>query len=133
MGSDLSNEDITRNRKLSEDYSIIGFSKYNKEGSIFYEITLQAKTKDVPYFMQKLTINSNYVAVKIEQFDLSKRLVKTIVVDEIGQFDTRYYPIKITVLDALKTNYKTIFYTNNPKFNIPIDPKIFTIQNLYNK
>lgn len=133
MGSDISNEDITRNRKLTDDYFIINFSKYEKEGMIFYQLTLQAKTKEVPYFMQKLTINQNFVAIKTEQYDLSKRLIKIIQVDDIKNFNNRYYPVKTTIIDALKQNYKTIFKIENPSFNIYIDPKIFTIQNLYNK
>lgn len=133
IGSDISNEDITRNRKLTDDYSIINFSKYEKEGIIFYELTLQAKTKEVPYFMQKLTINQNFVAIKTELYDLSKRLIKIIQVDDIKNFNNRYYPVKTTIIDPLKQNYKTIFTIENPSFNIYIDPKIFTIQNLYNK
>lgn len=133
MGSDISNEDITRNRKLTEDYSIISFEKVIKNNEIFYEILLQAKTKDVPYFMQKLTINSDFIAVKTEQYDLSKRLVKTITTDEIKKFGSRYYPVKVTIQDGIKTNYRTIFTITDVSFDISIDPKIFTIQNLYNK
>ncbi|MCR4420869.1 MAG: outer membrane lipoprotein-sorting protein [Spirochaetales bacterium] len=133
MGSDISNEDITRNRKLLDDYSIVSFNKIIEKDNIFYELTLQAKTKDVPYFMQKLIINSDFVAIKTEQYDLAKRLVKTIIVDEIKKFGSRYYPVKVTIQDGIKTSYKTIFSITDVSFNIPIDPKIFTIQNLYNK
>ncbi len=133
MGSDISNEDITRNRKLTDDYSIISFNKIIDKDNIFYELLLQAKTKDVPYFMQKLTINSDFVAIKTEQYDLSKRLVKTISADEIKKFGSRFYPVKVTIQDGLKPNYKTIFSIKDVSFNIPVDPKIFTIQNLYNK
>lgn len=133
MGSDLSNEDITRNRKLLEDYDITSFSKYAKDGETFYEIILTAKNKDVPYYMQKLTINSKYIAIKTEQYDLSKRLIKTITVDEIKSFESRFYPVKVTVIDGIKTNYKTIFVISKIEFNIPINNDIFTIQYLYKK
>jgi hypothetical protein len=133
MGSDISNEEITRNRRLLDDYSVISFNKIYEKNDIFYELILQAKTKDVPYFMQKLLINSDFVAIKTEQYDLAKRLVKTITADEIKKFGSRYYPVKVTIQDGIKTNYKTIFSITDVSFDIPIDPKIFTIQYLYNK
>ncbi len=133
MGSDISNEDITRNRKLTDDYKVESFKKYEEDGKIFYEILLIAKAKDVPYFMQKMIINSDFVAIKTEQYDLAKRLVKIITADEIKKFGSRFYPVKITVADGIKQNYKTVFQISEPQFNIFIDSKIFSLQNLYNK
>lgn len=132
MGSDLSYEDITSNEKLLDLYEIEDYKNINFEGKNYIFISLIAKVKNVSYFKQELLINpENLSLFRVNYFDLALRKIKEIHFLKYENFKNRIYPIETIIKDAKREDYYSKFEIINAKFDIEIDDKIFTIENLY--
>lgn len=113
LGGDASNRDILR-ISLVEDYEVIGDVE-NVDG----ELLLKLKAKDlktaynqVNFYLDKKT----KYPIKQEMLSLSGKVIKTIEYVEYIEFDQGYFPSRVTILDQLRKDSKTIFtYTDLSK------------------
>ena len=113
LGGDASNRDILR-ISLVDDYEVIGDVE-NVDG----ELLLRLKAKDLKTAYNQVSFyldaKTKY-PIKQEMLSLSGKVIKTIEYDNYIEFDQGYFPSKVTILDQLRKDSKTIFtYTDLSK------------------
>ncbi len=113
LGGDASNRDILR-ISLVADYEVIGGLE-NIEG----ELLLKLKAKDLKTAYNQVNFyldTKTKYPFKQEMLSLSGKVIKTIEYADYIAFDQGYFPSKITILDQLRKDSKTIFtYTDLSK------------------
>lgn len=127
MGSDLSYEDMTDDRKLTEVYnaSVLTTEKYLERNTTVLKLT--AKTTDLAYASQKLWIDQErFVPLKQELYGKSGQLLKRIELSEVKQVQGRWFPHKMVYKDVLKQGKGTEFLITSIKFDQEIPAHIFT-------
>lgn len=109
MGSNFSYEDISENRKIRDIYSI-----QMEEDSLYYILTMTAKTDDAPYKLKKSYVMKDAFLPKREEiYSSSKRLLKEFEVEEYKEIGGINIPSKIMMRDLLlRDDYTEINYTH---------------------
>ncbi len=113
LGGDASNRDILR-ISLVEDYDILGSLK-ELNGQLI--LRLKAKNLKTAYNQVSFYLDSNTrFPIKQEMLSLSGKIIKIIEYDDFVALGESYFPTKLTILDQLNKDSKTIFkYTDITK------------------
>ena len=102
MGSDLSYEDVTENRRLYQIYDaeIIGNEIYNNQEC--YVLELKAKETDITYYSRKIWVDKErWLPLKEERYAKSGKLLKKTEIEEVFKVSGRWYPKKMNFKDML--------------------------------
>lgn len=131
MGSDLSFEDLMKNDKLVELYSVTVTGEEKVDDKLCYVLDLEAKSKEAPYKRQKIWVGKEeFIPYKYEYFALSGRLMKTGVVLKTKMIKGKNYPVKVKVINELRKNSYTVFEMKDIKIAVEIPDETFSRQNL---
>ncbi len=132
MGSDFSYEDITeRDKELNKDYTACLLDEEEFQGVPCFVVHLESKTPQSNYYTQKIWVDKkNFVGRKVEFYARSGKLLKVLTVDEVRLIEGRFYPVKFTMQDKLRTNTKTEIILKEIRFDTPIPEDTFTERNL---
>lgn len=127
MGSDLSYEDMMDDRKLTEMYDAKVSGEEEIDGRKCLVLDLTAKVEDVAYYTQKIWVDAErFVPLRQEMFAKSGQLLKRTNLTDIQKVDGRWYPMKMTYKDMLKSGDGTDFIVDNISFDQDIPAYIFT-------
>jgi len=127
MGSDLSYEDMMNNETLSENYSSKVTGSENYEGADCYVLELKATKNDVAYPKRVLWVHKKYfVPLKEELYAKSGKLLKRLELSDLKQIDGRWYPMKMTFKDMLKSGKGTEFIISEIQFDKEIPKYLLT-------
>ncbi len=131
MGSDVSYEDALDTDLLSERYNVAITGTDTIAGNACWVLTLEAKTKDAPYFKRTLWVDQKtYVAWKEDMFAKSERLLKQSRVLEVREVSGRHVSVRSEVENKLRKNSKTVFIMEKIAFDEPVSESLFTMRNL---
>lgn len=121
MGSDLSYEDMTENRKMIEMYDAVVEGEEEMHGRVCYVLQLTAKEEGLSYFSRKLWVDrERWLPVREERFAKSGKLLKTTNIVEMFQIDERWYPKKMIFKDELARGDGTEYIIDAIDFNVKI-------------
>ena len=127
MGSDLSYEELTENKKLQDNYDSVVEGTENINGRNTYVLTLTANNPKVAYYKRKLWVDSErWLPIKQELFAKSGRLLKKVEITEAFQVEGRWYPKKMIFKDMLSRGKGTEFIMEEIDFNVDIPDYKFT-------
>ncbi len=127
MGSDMSYEDITENRKLIEMYDAVVEGEAEMNGRPCYVLMLTAKADDVSYHSRKLWVDhERWLAVREDRFAKSGKLLKTANIVEMFQVDERWYPKKMIFKDELARGDGTEYIIDSIDFDVEIPDHMLT-------
>ena len=127
MGSDLSYEDMMDDRKLTELYTATLGGDEVIGGRKTWILDLTAKVSDVSYHSMKMWVDTErYVPLKEELFGSSGQLLKRTTFEEVEQIAGRWFPMKLTYKDVLKSGDGTEFTITSVRFDQKIPDYIFT-------
>jgi len=131
MGSDLSYEDMTENKKLLDSYSGQLKPAEKLDGEDVYVVHLKAKQKGVAYpeiiqWISKRTL----LPIKEERFANTGRLLKVTRLADIEKIGERYYPRRFIIEDKLKKGTRTELVLSDIKFGADVPQGIFDVRNL---
>jgi outer membrane lipoprotein-sorting protein len=131
LGSDMSYEDLTGGKTLLGTYRVSLEGTDTVDGAECYRIRMEAKARNVAYPVQVMWVDAKlWSARRIQQFSLAGRLLKEIA---IGSFETvagRTVATRMVLEDKLKKNSRTVFVVERIEVDIPLDPKLFTLEHL---
>jgi len=132
MGSDFSYEDITeRDKELEEDYTASLLDEEEFQGVPCFVVHLESKDPQRNYYTQKIWVDKEkFIGRKVEFYARSGKLLKVLTVDEVRLIEGRFYPVKFTMQDKLRTNTKTEVMLKEIRFDTPIPEDTFTERNL---
>jgi outer membrane lipoprotein-sorting protein len=127
MGSDLSYEDMMEDQKLTHHYEAVVTGTESFDGRSCWVLKLEAKTKNVAYFMRKLWVDqSREIPLKEELFAKSGKLLKKLELKDVTKIEERWFPKRMIFKDMLKKGKGTEFIFQDIKFDQVIPKHIFS-------
>jgi len=132
MGSDYTNDDILRESSVVNDYihEIVG--EENIAGRICYKIKMTAREdasiiwgKQIRWIDKK-----DFLVLKAELYDEDDYLVRTETGSDIKIMDGRTITSKIELIPEEEPENKTLLEIREIKFNIAVEEKYFSQQNM---
>lgn len=128
VGSDLTYNDITVfSGGNFKDYYAAEILEENEEE---YLLRLSPTDSDIDYSYGRLWVRKDiFYPVKIEFYDQSEDLLKTIDLEKIEEIDGNWLARKITVKNVQKGS-RTIMNMEDVKFNVELNEQIFTTRYL---
>ena len=127
MGSDLSYEDMTEDKKLSQTYAakLEGIEKFREVSCNI--LILQAYDKTTSYQKRKLWIDAERkVILRQELYAKSGMLIKDVEFLDYRPVGKRLFPEKMVFRDLLKKNTQTTYIFDAIKFDVKIPAKYFS-------
>jgi hypothetical protein len=131
MGSHLSNDDLVRDSRMSEDFTATLIQKPESSSENIYEIELIPKP-DAPVVWGKVLarINTDKLPLDFRYYDESGTLIRTMKFDEIKEFDGKKMPAVMTIIPEDESGEFTRFTYVDVDFSTPVSAKDFTLQAL---
>ena len=127
MGSDLSYEDMMEDSKLTHHYEALVTNTESLDGQPCWVLKLEAKTKDVAYFMRKLWVDqSRVIPLREELYAKSGKLLKKLELKDVTKIEDRWFPKRMIFKDMLKKGKGTEFIIMDIKFDQDIPEHIFS-------
>jgi len=127
MGSDLSYEDITANRKLIDMYNakVIGSEKI--DGRNCYVVELTAKIDNISYYSRKLWVDKErWLPLKEERYAKSGRSLKRSKLLEVFSVENRWYPKRVLYHDLMQSGDGTEYIIDKLELHVNINEARFT-------
>lgn len=131
------NSDLSNNELLNEGSIITDYDKKLVNTEIFqnfdcYVIELTPKpNKNIVWGKQVLWITKNdFILLKIDFYDEDMNIVKTYIASDIKTIGGRNIPTHFEVIPLNVKNQKTILEIKRIVFNVKVDEKFFSIQNM---
>jgi len=127
MGSDLSYEDITENKKLIEMYNakVTGSEKINGRDCFVLELT--AKVEDLNYYSRKVWVDKErWLPLKEERYAKGGKPLKRTEILEVFRIENRWYPKRILYHDLLQTGDGTEYIIESINTHVDIPDSQFT-------
>jgi outer membrane lipoprotein-sorting protein len=131
MGSHLTNDDLVKGSRYSDDYEASFAAKPGENGSENYVIELVPKP-DAPvvWGLVVVTITADKVPVSIEFKDEKKELVRTQSFSEVKELDGRKVPTLMRVVPADEDGEFTEMRFVEIDFDVELPKSTFTLQAL---
>ncbi len=127
MGSDLSYEDMMDDRKLTDTYDAAVLAEEQVEGRACWVLDLRAKADNLAYHQIKMWIDKERsVPMKEDWYAKSGKLLKQTILSDIKKIGNRWFPMKVTYRDMLKTGSGTDFIINEIQFDVSIPEALFS-------
>lgn len=127
MGSDLSYEDITENRGLSEMYDAVVAGSEKVDGRNCYVLNLTGKTDDISYYRRKLWVDKErWIPLMEERFAKSGRPLKRSRLVDFFTIEGRWFPKKILYNDLMQNGDGTEYTVDSLKLHADIGESRFT-------
>lgn len=131
LGSDLSYEDMTEEKNTLDDYTAHLDGSELVNGHDCHVLTLTAKKRQVAYPIQNIWVDKEtYVVWKAAHSTAQGRLLKEMEVLSTLVAGDRTLPKESRIVDKLKRDSSTVMGIDTLEVNIPLDAKIFTLENL---
>jgi outer membrane lipoprotein-sorting protein len=127
MGSDLSYEDITENRKLIDMYNakVTGSEKINERDC--YVVELTGKLEDITYYSRKLWVDKErWLPLKEERYARSGKPLKRSQLLDVFQMENRWYPKRILYHDLMQNGDGTEYLIESVIMHADINETQFT-------
>ncbi len=132
MGSDYTNDDILKESSIVKDYShkIIGEETIDER--VCYKIKLIAhEDAAVIWGHQVRWIDKkDMLFIKAELYDEDAYLIRSEIASDIKMMDGRLIPTRIELIPEEEDGHKTIIQIKEIEFNVAMDDKFFSQQNM---
>ncbi|MEO1051973.1 MAG: outer membrane lipoprotein-sorting protein [Bacteroidota bacterium] len=132
MGSDFKNDDLVEESSIVEDYehrivsdTLIGERPCHKIELIPHE--------DAPVVWGKVLVyvdKKDYLQLLVKYYDEDDYLINTMVLSDIKAIGGRTIPTKMEMIPAEKENQRTVLIYQEMEFDLPIEDRFFSLQNM---
>jgi outer membrane lipoprotein-sorting protein len=132
MGSDYTNDDILKESSVVKDYTHEIVGEEMIDDRICYKIRMVAKADAAVVWGHQIRWidKKDMLFLKAELYDEDGSLVRTEKGSDIREMDGRIIPCRIELLPAEEKGNKTIIEIREIKFNITVEEKFFSQQNM---
>lgn len=132
MGSDFTNDDMTKHSSKLEDYTHELNGTEDVRGDECYKLTLVPK-EEAAVVWGKIVMwitKKDFIEVKSEFYDEDGVLINTYNGYDIKEYQGRKIPSRLEVVPADKPNQKTVLTVHKNDFNKPMSDDFFSQQNM---
>jgi outer membrane lipoprotein-sorting protein len=127
MGSDLSYEDITENKKLIDMYDAKVTGSETIGGRDCYVVELSAKQDDITYYSRKVWVDKErWLPLKEERYAKSGKPLKRSEMLEVFRVEGRWYPKRILYHDLMQNGDGTEYTIDSIDLHASIPDSRFT-------
>jgi len=133
MGSDFTNDDLVRESSLVKDYiPKIITTEAHPEGGTIYQLELVPKPESAIIWRKILVWvwDRGYLPLREQFFDEQNKPVNEIVFSQVKKMSGREIPTVWEMRSLTKPGHKTTLELLEIKFDLKIEPGIFTERNL---
>lgn len=132
MGSDYTNDDILKESSVVKDYTHEIIGDENIGDRLCYKIKMVAREEAAVVWGHQIRWidKKDMLFLKTELYDEDGYLVRTESGSEIKEMDGRVIPSRLELIPAEEKGNKTIVVIKEIKFNIPVEEKFFSQQNM---
>lgn len=133
MFGDISYEDMTEGRNTLDKYDVEIMGSETVNGEDCWVIDMVATTRDVPYPRQVIRVGKDdYVLKEGDYFSKSGRLLKTIEVTSVQEFDDgRVLMTGMILRDQLRRGSSTSMSIDYLEIDPDLDDSLFSLRSLY--
>ena len=131
-GSDLTNDDMVRESKLTRDYTLELVGEGKVAGEMCWKIILIPKP-DAPVVWGKLYYwvrQKDYLPALVQYYDEKGKKHRTMKFTDIEKMGGRIIPTRWIIEDNLKEDYSTEFIYKEANFDAKIPKKLFSLREL---
>ncbi|HEV2364023.1 MAG TPA: outer membrane lipoprotein-sorting protein [Caulobacteraceae bacterium] len=133
MGSDFSNDDLSKSEALLTDYTHRIVGETREDGRTVYSIEAIPKPgAPVVWGKQVVKVRDDGVFLAETFYDQRMRPVRAMTTDKVAQIGGRPYPAEITMRPAGKPGEWTTVTTLRARFGLKLPAYTFTLSNLAN-
>jgi len=127
MGSDFTNDDLVREDSLAEDYVVS-----MEERDAQYILTLVPKANTVTVWGKIEVSMDKQRLLPTEQrfYDEQENLVRKMLFNNVTLFDGKWIPAKMELIPLNKDNHKTIVEYVELQFDVDLNERFFSLQEL---
>lgn len=120
QGTDAHNSDFRR-RSYTDDYRVTSWEEGKLGKYDVYIVNMEARHDEVTYPYEKIWLRKdNYLILKMEDYSLNKRHMRTSFFPNYTKVGDKYFPSKMLFVDELTEGRKTqITMTNISLDNLP--------------
>jgi outer membrane lipoprotein-sorting protein len=134
MGSHLTNDDLVKESRLTDDFTAVVTFEGKRDGAYAMDFSLTPKP-DSPVVWGKITLTlhvegDDYLPVAEVYYDEEMKPARTIVFRDIKTFGERRLPAVMKVTPADKPGEFTELVYESLDFEIPLDDSFFSISRL---
>lgn len=130
-GSDLSYEDMTGNRNRRERYEARLIGAETLRDRPVWRLELSARGRNIPYPKQEIWLDQELnIILRGRYYALSGRLLKELDAFDVRRFQGVPLATRLVVSDKLRSNTSTEMRLETVEINGPVDPKLWTLENL---
>jgi hypothetical protein len=131
MGSHITNDDLVRSSRLADDFVATVKARPGQAGATSYVLELVARP-DAPVVWGSILaqISAAKIPEKIQYYDESGKLVRTMTFEEVKVIDGRTMPTVQRVLPADKPGEQTVMRFESMDFDVALPEATFTLQAL---
>ncbi len=127
MGSDLSYEDMTENRKLYDLYNVTKIVPDTLDGKDVLRLELVSKEENINYYSRKIWINQEiFLPLKEELYARSGKLLKITEIKDYKKIEGQYYPVYMKFKDVLQKGGGTEYIIDTIDLNVVLPASMFT-------
>lgn len=132
MGSDFTNDDLVHQSSMVTDFTheLVGNESVEGRSCHVVELTPKADAAVVWGKIKMWIDEKDYLEMKVEFYDEDEYLVNTLYGKNIKTLGNRTLPTRMELIPADKPDHKTIVEQLAIDFDVKIDEKYFSIQNL---
>ncbi|MBE0432302.1 outer membrane lipoprotein-sorting protein [candidate division WOR-3 bacterium] len=127
MGSDFSYDDIAENEELVDLYNIELLDAETLDGRECYVLELTAKVAEVNYHSRKMWVDKEmYVAVKVELYAKTGKLMKEVATTEFRRIGRYTYPTSVRMVNKLRRDTYTELTLSDVELDVKVPDRVFT-------
>ena len=131
-GSDFTNDDLVRESKLVRDYNLKLMKEEKIAGEMCWKILLTPKP-DAPVVWGKLYYwvrKKDFLPALVQYYDEKGNLHRTMKFSDYKIMGGRKIPCRMVLINNRKKNHKTELIYKDVKFDVKINPRIFSFREL---
>jgi len=132
MGSDFTNDDLVKESSVVRDYThnLVGDTTIMKRDTWKIELIPNEDAAVVWGRIEAYISKNDYLQLLFKYYDEDNYLINTMVMSDIKEMGGRVIPTRLEMIPAENPNQKTVIIYQILDFEIDIDSKFFSIQNM---
>ncbi|MFQ6038965.1 MAG: outer membrane lipoprotein-sorting protein [Candidatus Aminicenantales bacterium] len=131
MGSDFTNDDLVKEFTFLESYHFEMADVPNSEPGVLYVKCVPKEGLPIVWGHILVAVREEgYLPLWQKYYDEKGRLVREMVFKEVRTFGERKLPSIVELIPTTKQGHKTVLRYIEARFDIPLNPEIFTLRNL---
>ena len=132
MGSDFTNDDLVKESSIVRDYDheLVGDTTMIDRDTWIIELIPKEDAAVVWGRIRAYITKGDYLQLLFKYYDEDEFLINTMVMSDIKEMGGRVIPTRMEIIPAENPDQKTVIVYQNIDFEIDIDDKFFSIQNM---